>query len=69
MVVGESTQPLVKDTTLTFQCPILTSRNYTIWRMRMELLHGIHGVWDVVDPGSDDAEKNNICNAPTQKGR
>ncbi|GJS95319.1 hypothetical protein Tco_0802287 [Tanacetum coccineum] len=28
--------------------------------MRMEVLLGIHGVWDVVDPGSDDAKKNNI---------
>ncbi|GKE31854.1 uncharacterized mitochondrial protein-like protein [Tanacetum coccineum] len=60
MVVGESSQPPVKDTTLTFQCPILTSTNYTIWRMRMEFLLGIHRVWDVVDPGSDDAKKNNI---------
>nr|GEV07016.1 initiator tRNA phosphoribosyl transferase [Tanacetum cinerariifolium] len=60
MVVGESSQPPVKDTTLAFQCSILTSTNYTIWRMRMEVLLGIHGVWDVVDPGSDDAKKNNI---------
>ncbi|GKA47578.1 uncharacterized mitochondrial protein-like protein [Tanacetum coccineum] len=43
MVVGESSQPPVKDTTLTFQCPILTSTNYTIWRMRMEVLLGIYG--------------------------
>ncbi|GJY23306.1 uncharacterized mitochondrial protein-like protein [Tanacetum coccineum] len=60
MVVGESSQPPVKDTTLTFQCPILTSTYYTIWRMRMEVRLGIHRVWDVVDPGSDDAKKNNI---------
>ncbi|GKC52442.1 uncharacterized mitochondrial protein-like protein [Tanacetum coccineum] len=60
MVVGESSQSLVKDTTLTFQCLILTSTNYTIWRMRIEVLLRIHGVWDVVDPGSDDARKNNI---------
>ncbi|GJU90786.1 initiator tRNA phosphoribosyl transferase [Tanacetum coccineum] len=60
MVVGESSQTPVKDTTLTFQCPILTSTNYTIWRMRIEVLIGIHEVWDVIDPGSDDAKKNNI---------
>ncbi|GKA78450.1 pol polyprotein [Tanacetum coccineum] len=60
MVVGESSQQPKKETTLTFQCPILTSTNYTIWRMRMEVLLGIHGAWDVVDPGSDDAKKNNI---------
>lgn len=58
MVVGESSQPPVKDTTLMFQCLLLTST--TIWRMRMEVLLGIHGVWDVVDPGSDDSKKNNI---------
>ncbi|GJX40497.1 zf-CCHC domain-containing protein [Tanacetum coccineum] len=60
IVTGESSQPPVKDSTLTFQCPVLTSTNYTIWRMRMEVLLGIHGVWDVVDPGSNDAKKNNI---------
>ncbi|GKE36601.1 pol polyprotein [Tanacetum coccineum] len=59
-MVGESSQPLVKDTSLAFQCLILTSTNYTIWRMRMEVLLGIHRVWDVVDPGSDYAKKNNI---------
>nr|GFA91684.1 hypothetical protein [Tanacetum cinerariifolium] len=60
MVVGENSQLHVKDTTLMFQCPILTSTNYTIWKMRMEVLLGIHRVWDVVDSGSDDAKKNNI---------
>ncbi|GJS29551.1 uncharacterized mitochondrial protein-like protein [Tanacetum coccineum] len=50
----------VKETTLTFQCLILTSTNYTIWSMHMEVLLGIHGVWDVVDPGLADAKKNNI---------
>ncbi|GJR73154.1 pol polyprotein [Tanacetum coccineum] len=62
-MVGESSQPPVKDTTLTFQCPILTSTNYTIWMMRMEVLLGIHRVWDVVDPGSDDAKKNEMWKA------
>nr|GEX49393.1 uncharacterized mitochondrial protein AtMg00810-like [Tanacetum cinerariifolium] len=46
MVVGESSQPPVKDTTLTFQCPILTSTNYTMWRMPMEVLLGIHEMLD-----------------------
>ncbi|GJZ40472.1 pol polyprotein [Tanacetum coccineum] len=60
MVVGESSQMPANDTTLTFQCPILTSTNYTVWSMRMEMILGIHGVWDVVDPGLADAKKNNI---------
>ncbi|GKE70562.1 pol polyprotein [Tanacetum coccineum] len=58
MVVRESSQ--LPDTTLMFQYLILMSTNYTIWRIRMEVLLGIHGVWDVVDPRSDDAKKNNI---------
>ncbi|XP_021993942.1 uncharacterized protein LOC110890607 [Helianthus annuus] len=45
---------------LTFQCPMLTSTNYTIWSMRMEVILGIHGVWEVIDPGLDNAKKNNI---------
>ncbi|GJT10051.1 cysteine-rich receptor-like protein kinase 2 [Tanacetum coccineum] len=57
---GESSQPPVKDTTLTFQCLILTLTNYAIWSMRMEVLLGIHGVWDVVDSGLAGAKKNNI---------
>ncbi|GKC76403.1 hypothetical protein Tco_1127177, partial [Tanacetum coccineum] len=32
MVVGESSEQPVKETTLTFQRPILMSTNYTIWR-------------------------------------
>ena len=28
--------------------------------MSMEVLLGIHGVWDVIDPGSTDAKQNNI---------
>ncbi|XP_024965797.1 uncharacterized protein LOC112505999 [Cynara cardunculus var. scolymus] len=58
---GGAPQPPAKEpTSLTFQFPILSSTNYTIWRMRMEVLLGIHGVWEVVDPGLDYAKKNNI---------
>ncbi|GKC48214.1 retrovirus-related pol polyprotein from transposon TNT 1-94 [Tanacetum coccineum] len=49
-----------KDTNLTYHCLILMSTNYTIWRMCMEVLLGIHGVWDVVDSGLTDAKKNDI---------
>ncbi|GKD05428.1 uncharacterized mitochondrial protein-like protein [Tanacetum coccineum] len=60
MVVGETSQTPVKDTTLMFQCLILTSTNYTIWSMRMEVLLGIDRVWDAVDSGLANAKKNNI---------
>ncbi|GKA14821.1 reverse transcriptase domain-containing protein [Tanacetum coccineum] len=39
---------------------MLTSINYTMWRMCMEVLLGIQGVWDVIDLGLADAKKNNI---------
>ncbi|XP_076881168.1 uncharacterized protein LOC143529223 [Bidens hawaiensis] len=29
----------------------------------MEVIFGIHGVWDVIDPGSNDAKQNNIAKA------
>ena len=58
---GGSSQPLAKEhTLLTFQCLTLTSTNNTIWRMRIELLLGIHGVWDVIDPILDYVKKNKI---------
>ncbi|GJW18938.1 hypothetical protein Tco_0026374 [Tanacetum coccineum] len=60
MVVGETSQTPVKDTTLMFQYLILTSTNYTIWSMLKEVLLGIDRVWDAVDPGLADAKKNNI---------
>ncbi|XP_022014170.1 uncharacterized protein LOC110913657 [Helianthus annuus] len=64
MVVGEGSNALVKETNPgSFQCRMLTSTNYTIWSIRMEVIFGIHGVWDVIDPGSDDAKKNNVAKA------
>nr|GEV65491.1 hypothetical protein [Tanacetum cinerariifolium] len=42
MVIGESSQPPVKDTTLTFQCLILTSTNYNyggcVWKYFLEFM-------------------------------
>ncbi|XP_076895894.1 uncharacterized protein LOC143548679, partial [Bidens hawaiensis] len=53
-----------KETTSgSFQCPCLTKTNYTSWSMHMEVIFGIHGVWDVINPGSNGAKKNNIAKA------
>ncbi|KAJ9542022.1 hypothetical protein OSB04_028528 [Centaurea solstitialis] len=57
---GEANPPAKEAHSISFQCPQLTSMNYMIWQMRMKVLLGIHGVWDVVDPGSTDTKKNNI---------
>ncbi|GJV62299.1 uncharacterized mitochondrial protein-like protein [Tanacetum coccineum] len=51
MVVGESSQPTVKDTTLTFQCSILTSTNYTIWKdlvLQIENLKTGKEMWEAI---------------------
>ncbi|MFS7922645.1 putative transcription factor interactor and regulator CCHC(Zn) family [Helianthus anomalus] len=64
MVVGDSSNAPVKKTNPdSFQCLMLTSMNYTIWSMRIEVIFGIYGVWDVIDPGSNDAKKSNMAKA------
>ncbi|XP_076929719.1 uncharacterized protein LOC143594251 [Bidens hawaiensis] len=44
-----------------FQSPMLTSTNYTIWAIRMKVLLNMHKVWDTIDPGATDDDKNNIA--------
>jgi len=61
MTGGATSDPHPKEShSLSFQFPQLTSINYTTWRIRMEVLLKIHGVWDVIDPGSTDDKRNNI---------
>lgn len=43
------------------QCPMLTATNYTVWSMRMKVLMKIYNVWDTIEPGTDDQDKNNIA--------
>lgn len=43
------------------KCPMLTSTNYTVWAMRMKIALKVHKVWDTVDPGNKDEEKNNMA--------
>lgn len=46
-----------------FQCPMLSSINYTTWAIRMRVIFNVHGVWDVIEPGNNDAKKNNVATA------
>ncbi|XP_076948271.1 uncharacterized protein LOC143620460 [Bidens hawaiensis] len=46
-----------------FQCPMLTSTNYTIWAMRMKVMLKIHGVWEAVEKGTTDLKLDNIATA------
>ncbi|KAG7597280.1 Zinc finger CCHC-type [Arabidopsis suecica] len=45
------------------QCPMLSSTNYTVWTTRMKLMLRIHKVWETVEPGSTDEEKNDMARA------
>ncbi|XP_076949889.1 uncharacterized protein LOC143622671 [Bidens hawaiensis] len=43
-------------------CPMLNSRNYTIWAMKLRAIFNVHGVWEMIDPGtSTDAKNNNLA--------
>ncbi|XP_076913040.1 uncharacterized protein LOC143571526 [Bidens hawaiensis] len=44
-----------------FQSPMLTSTNYTVWVIRMKVLLNVHKVWDTIDPGATNDDKNNIA--------
>ena len=45
----------------TIQCPILNATNYTVWSMRMKVLLKIYKVWETIEPGIKDPDKNNIA--------
>ena len=44
-----------------FQCPMLTSTNYTTWAIKMEAIMDPHGLWESIEPqaGVDVDEKKN----------
>ncbi|KAG7564133.1 Zinc finger CCHC-type [Arabidopsis suecica] len=45
------------------RCPMLTSTNYTVWVMRMKPMLRVNKVWDAIDPGSTNADKNDMAKA------
>ncbi|KAI3510129.1 hypothetical protein L1887_25659 [Cichorium endivia] len=42
------------------QCPMLTPTNYTVRAMRIKVVLRIHKVWETIDPGTTNAEKNDL---------
>ncbi|GKA42849.1 zinc finger, CCHC-type containing protein [Tanacetum coccineum] len=57
---------LTKDngTSMTFQCPVLNSTNYTIWAVKIKAIFNVHGIWEAVEPTTDaevDQKKNNMA--------
>ena len=45
------------------KCPMLTTTNYTVWSMRMNVLLKVHKVWEAIDPGGDDGDKSDMARA------
>ncbi|KAG7556107.1 Integrase catalytic core [Arabidopsis suecica] len=45
------------------KCPMLTTTNYTFWTIRMTMALKVHKVWDAIDPGAEDIDKNNMASA------
>ena len=43
------------------KCPMLTAANYTVWSMRMKITLKVNKVWETIDPGSKDENKNNMA--------
>ncbi|KAL4556371.1 hypothetical protein LXL04_039022 [Taraxacum kok-saghyz] len=52
-----SSQPIRENGGVTFQCPMLTPTNYTIWAILMEAIMDAQGTWEVIaSPGEVVAE-------------
>lgn len=53
-----------KAVNLMFQCPVLTSTNYSIWSLRIKAIFKAHGIWEAIDPGTSvDQKKDNSATA------
>ena len=63
IVLVTTCSKLKETSSVSIQCPLLNATNYNIWTMRMRLLLKVHKVWDTVEPGSEDVDKNDIARA------
>lgn len=41
--------------------PMLTTSNYTVWSMRMEIALKVNEVWETIEPGIKDVKPNNMA--------
>ncbi|PWA62230.1 hypothetical protein CTI12_AA211690 [Artemisia annua] len=47
---------------MTLQCPILDSTNYTIWAIKIKALFNVYGIWGALEPqGEVDTKKNTMA--------
>ena len=42
---------------------MLSDTNYTVWVMRMKAALKVHKIWEAIDPGEEDGEKNDMARA------
>ncbi|XP_076910612.1 uncharacterized protein LOC143568312 [Bidens hawaiensis] len=64
-MVDSAPSPLTKEgsSSGSFQCPMLTATNYTVWALRVKVIFNVHSVCGVIDPGTVDEKKNNAATA------
>lgn len=43
------------------KCPMLTAANYTVWSMRMKIALKVNKLWETIEHGSKDEDKNNMA--------
>lgn len=43
------------------KCPMLDSVNYTVWAIRMKIALKVNKVWEKIESGSKDEDKNNMA--------
>ncbi|GJS97709.1 hypothetical protein Tco_0804677 [Tanacetum coccineum] len=49
-MTGETSKKDEGGMSMTFQCPILNSTNYTIWAVKIKALFNVYGIWDALEP-------------------
>ena len=60
--MGDVVPPRPKELVPTsIHCPMLNASNYTVWAMRMKVMLRIHKVWETIEPGSKESDKNDIA--------
>ncbi|KAG7557329.1 Zinc finger CCHC-type superfamily [Arabidopsis suecica] len=45
------------------RCPMLNTTNYTVWTMRMKPMLRVNKVWEAIEPGTTDEDKNDMAKA------
>lgn len=59
--MGDIVAVTPKESSSSIRCPMLTTVNYTVWAIRMKIVLSVHKVWDAVEPGTEDVDKNTMA--------